>query len=115
MTAGEPCPFGDPLCPCQDGDICHYVDDPVTGTKAWPPPEVWPGPPLGRGPEWTPGERVRAVSSGDTGSIASVEVVWSAHGPVDAAILVLWDDGTRARYSGDLAAKSLTRLRKDPS
>lgn len=35
MTAGEPCPFGDPYCPCPDGDICHYVDDPVTGTKAW--------------------------------------------------------------------------------
>ena len=28
---------GDPLCPCQDGDICHYVDDPVSGTKAFPP------------------------------------------------------------------------------
>lgn len=21
-------------CPCQDGDICNYEDDPVTGTKA---------------------------------------------------------------------------------
>lgn len=21
-------------CPCKDGDLCHYVDDPVTGTKA---------------------------------------------------------------------------------
>lgn len=19
------CPFGDPCCPCQDGDVCHYV------------------------------------------------------------------------------------------
>lgn len=18
------CPYGDPLCPCQDGDACHY-------------------------------------------------------------------------------------------
>jgi len=21
------CAFGDPTCPCQDGDLCHYVDD----------------------------------------------------------------------------------------
>lgn len=33
-----PCPFGDPLCPCQDGLRCHYVDDPVDGTKAMTPP-----------------------------------------------------------------------------
>jgi hypothetical protein len=32
------CPFGDPTCPCQDGDVCHYRDDPVTGTKAMIPP-----------------------------------------------------------------------------
>lgn len=25
MTAeGQPCPYGDPFCPCQDGDLCHY-------------------------------------------------------------------------------------------
>lgn len=28
------CPHGDPTCPCQDGDLCHYEDDPVTGTRA---------------------------------------------------------------------------------
>lgn len=28
------CPHGDPTCPCQDGDWCHYEDDPATGTKA---------------------------------------------------------------------------------
>ena len=27
----------DPLCPCQDGDSCHYVD--TEDTKAWPIPE----------------------------------------------------------------------------
>lgn len=30
------CRGNDPYCPCQDGDSCHYVDDPATGTKAWP-------------------------------------------------------------------------------
>jgi hypothetical protein len=33
------CPHGDPTCPCQDGDVCHYVDDPATGTKAMQPPD----------------------------------------------------------------------------
>lgn len=23
----QPCSFGDPICPCQDGDPCHYVDE----------------------------------------------------------------------------------------
>jgi hypothetical protein len=27
------CKFGDPSCPCQDGDMCHYE-----GPKAWPSP-----------------------------------------------------------------------------
>lgn len=31
-----PCIGNDPTCPCQDGDLCHYIDDPVTGTAAWP-------------------------------------------------------------------------------
>lgn len=22
--ASAPCKYGDPLCPCQDGDMCHY-------------------------------------------------------------------------------------------
>lgn len=26
----------DPTCPCQDGDVCHYVDDPKSETLAWP-------------------------------------------------------------------------------
>lgn len=29
-----PCPHGDPTCPCQDGDACHYVDLP--GSPAMP-------------------------------------------------------------------------------
>lgn len=33
-----PCLGHDPLCPCQDGDICHYVDNPWDGTKAMPIP-----------------------------------------------------------------------------
>lgn len=37
-VAHLPCPHGDPACPCQDGDLCHYEDDPATGTKAWPCP-----------------------------------------------------------------------------
>lgn len=31
------CFFGDATCPCQDGDLCHYVDGP-DGTKAATPP-----------------------------------------------------------------------------
>ena len=31
------CPYGDPYCPCQDGDPCHYEgDDAMT-----PPGEWW--------------------------------------------------------------------------
>lgn len=36
MTTGQPCPFGDPYCPCQDGDACHYVSLP--GSPAMTPP-----------------------------------------------------------------------------
>lgn len=29
------CKYGDPLCPCQDGDPCHYEgDDPMTPPNA---------------------------------------------------------------------------------
>lgn len=34
------CPHGDPTCPCPDGDVCHYEDDPVTGTTAMTPPSA---------------------------------------------------------------------------
>lgn len=27
------CPHGDPYCPCQDGDACHY--EPTATTPAW--------------------------------------------------------------------------------
>ncbi len=37
MAAHDPCPFGDPYCPCPDGDACHYVDLP--GSPAMTPPE----------------------------------------------------------------------------
>ncbi len=37
-SPGEPCIGHDPLCPCQDGDSCHYVD--TEDTKAWPIPET---------------------------------------------------------------------------
>lgn len=30
----EPCLGNDPLCPCQDGDMCHY-----RGPDAWPVPK----------------------------------------------------------------------------
>lgn len=30
------CKYLDPLCPCQDGDACHY--EAVGGTPAWPAP-----------------------------------------------------------------------------
>lgn len=26
------CAGNDPACPCQDGDVCHYRDDPITST-----------------------------------------------------------------------------------
>lgn len=43
LATPEPCIGHDPRCPCQDGDSCHYRDDPATGTKAWPiPPEPAP-------------------------------------------------------------------------
>lgn len=37
------CPFGDPSCPCQDGDPCHYVDhvdEDGKLTPAMPPPSL---------------------------------------------------------------------------
>jgi hypothetical protein len=34
MPADEPCAFGDPLCPCQDGDSCHYRDIPDSPAMA---------------------------------------------------------------------------------
>ena len=35
MTAEHyPCIGNDPSCPCQDGDVCHYVDAP--GSPAMP-------------------------------------------------------------------------------
>jgi hypothetical protein len=37
--AASRCRGNDPACPCQDGDLCHYVDDPITGTKAMPAPD----------------------------------------------------------------------------
>ena len=32
--ASNPCIGNDPRCPCQDGLLCHYVDDPVGKTPA---------------------------------------------------------------------------------
>jgi hypothetical protein len=31
----DACAGSDPLCPCQDGDSCHYKDSPDGRTKAW--------------------------------------------------------------------------------
>jgi hypothetical protein len=31
------CPYGDPLCPCQDGHQCHYE-----GKDTWPAPQAVP-------------------------------------------------------------------------
>ena len=36
----EPCIGSDPVCPCQDGDACHYRD--TATTKAWPIPQAEP-------------------------------------------------------------------------
>ena len=30
------CKYGDPTCPCQDGDLCHYE-----GKNAWKPPDAF--------------------------------------------------------------------------
>lgn len=38
QPATAACAFGDPTCPCQDGDVCHYVDDPLSETLAMTPP-----------------------------------------------------------------------------
>lgn len=38
MTPGRTCPYGDPTCPCQDGDPCHY--EPFEDTPAITPPGV---------------------------------------------------------------------------
>ena len=35
-VAAPSCAFGNPCCPCQDGDACHYVALP--GSPAMPPP-----------------------------------------------------------------------------
>ena len=35
-SMSNPCPFGDPLCPCQDGDACHY-----TGEQPMPLPKAY--------------------------------------------------------------------------
>lgn len=32
------CKYGDPLCPCQDGDMCHYE-----GPKPLPVPAIYAG------------------------------------------------------------------------
>lgn len=32
---GPACKYGDPLCPCPDGDLCHYEGD-----GAWPAPRI---------------------------------------------------------------------------
>lgn len=44
IAAGEVCSHGDPLCPCPDGDMCHYE-----GPNPWPSPLPLPpeSPPAG--------------------------------------------------------------------
>ncbi len=37
LDSAKECAFGDPCCPCQDGDPCHYVDLP--GSPAMRPPD----------------------------------------------------------------------------
>ena len=34
-TPKKTCKYGDPICPCQDGDMCHYE-----GPDAWEPPSL---------------------------------------------------------------------------
>lgn len=43
------CAYGDRTCPCQDGDLCHYVDAP--GSPAMQPPTI-------DGVRLTPGDRL---------------------------------------------------------
>jgi hypothetical protein len=47
-TVAPPCIGNDPLCPCQDGDLCHYKDG-ADGTKALPIKPQVPAPKRGRG------------------------------------------------------------------
>lgn len=89
----DECPFGDPTCPCQDGDLCHYVDDSETGTLAMMPPlpheglREEPVTPyvLGRwGLASIPGALVgltyplRCLWSGTIGALAHADRVWLA-------------------------------------
>ena len=37
LAQPQSCVGNDPLCPCQDGDVCNYRDS--GETKAWPVPE----------------------------------------------------------------------------
>ena len=37
MTDKPVCPYGDPLCPCPDGDTCHYEWDERTKTHPMSP------------------------------------------------------------------------------
>jgi hypothetical protein len=57
------CPFGDPTCPCQDGDVCHYVNDPLSETMAMTPPAgaETPGQPALREPPDTSWVRTSSV------------------------------------------------------
>ncbi len=34
------CAYGDPTCPCQDGDDCHYEWDKKRKTPPWPRPDM---------------------------------------------------------------------------
>ena len=37
--ARKKCAFGDPACPCQDGDVCHYVAQGKSPAME-PPPRI---------------------------------------------------------------------------
>ena len=38
LAGSVACKYGDPSCPCQDGDPCHYEDTATTKAMAPPPP-----------------------------------------------------------------------------
>lgn len=79
------CPHGDKTCPCQDGDVCHYVDDPKSETLGWPPPD-WRTRAL---PNRMVAEFLdcKYVGEGDESGSRRFEVFYTLDGVIDSGIV----------------------------
>lgn len=83
------CKYGDPSCPCQDGDSCHYE-----GENPWTPPAV-------------DAERYRflqACHNAQIGKRQATVIFWTPHGPNEpfngAALDALIDAAMREQSEG---------------